>query len=273
MDWRPQVHHLVAMCACVCIQLSSAPVCGALVEKRVKSLFSFRTSCGQVARQMCHLAFTKWPLGARQNALENRQEGGGLFHLRVGAVLTQHSSRGWGSIFHLPCWACVNIAYRICVALYCVVLFCVVLCCVVLYVVLCCFVLCCLCCFPFVLCCVLLCFVVLFSFCVVLCCVVLCCAVLCCVVLCCVVLCCVVLCCVVLCCVVLCCGTSVEMVYDLLHYLACLNVPASIHPHMRCFVEILHKTVYNIKMKWEPGASSIDWCDARMHASPIVILP
>ena len=52
-------------------------------------------------------------------------------------------------------------------------------------------------------------------------------------------------------------------------YIVLCNVPANMHPHMRCFVEILHKTVYNIKMKWETSATSVDWCDARMHASPM----
>ena len=136
------------------------------------------------------------------NTLENRLRGPVFFTSRIGAFLTQHST-GWGGISHLPCWACVNIAYRICVVLCCVVLCCVVLCCVVL----CCVVLCCVALRCVVLCCVVLC-------CVVLCCVVLC-YVLFCVVLCFVVcvafllyyvvLCCVVflLCCVVLCCVVL----------------------------------------------------------------------
>ena len=131
----------------------------------------------------------------------------GGFHLCVGAVLTQHG-RGWGGIFHLPCWACVNIACRI---LCSVVLCCVVCCCVLFWVVLCCVVLCCVVRVAFLLCYIVFC-------CVVFCPVVLCCVVLCCVVLCCVVLCCVVLCCVVLCCVVSCCGTSVKMVHDLLHY-------------------------------------------------------
>ena len=70
----------------------------------------------------------------------------GIFHLRVGAVLTEHG-RGWGVFFNSR----VGSAYRICVALWCgvvcfvrVVLCCVVLCCVVLCcVVLCCVVLCC----------------------------------------------------------------------------------------------------------------------------------
>ena len=141
---------------------------------------------------------------------------GGIFHVRVGAVFTQHS-RGWGGIFHVLCWACVNIAYGICVVL--------------------CF--CCLCCFPFVLCCVVLCC---FPF--VLCCVVLCCVVLCCVVLCfvvcvaflCVMLCCVVffLCCVVLCCVVLCC----DLLFVLLSFcvVLCCVVLFSFCVVLCCFV-------------------------------------
>ena len=126
-----------------------------------------------------------------KSTLGNMQ-GGGIFHVRVGAVLTQHK-RGRGGIFHRLCWGCVNTSNS--VVWCCVVLCCVVLCCVVCCVLLCCVVLCCvvLCCV--VLCCVvcgvvlfliLFCFfvavscrVVFFFFFLVLCCVVLCCVVLC----------------------------------------------------------------------------------------------
>ena len=51
-------------------------------------------------------------------------------------------------------------------------------------------------------------------------------------------------------------------------YVVLCNIPSSLHPQMRKFIEILHKAVYNIKMKWEPSAPSVDWCDARLHTGP-----
>ena len=41
-------------------------------------------------------------------------------------------------------------------------------------------------------------------------------------------------------------------------YLVLCHIGSSLHPQMRKFIEILHKTVYNIKMKWEPSAPSVD---------------
>ena len=40
------------------------------------------------------------------------------------------------------------------------------------------------------------------------------------------------------------------------------------HHKLRQFVEILHQTIYNIKMKWEPTGVHADWCDTRPFSAP-----
>ena len=82
-------------------------------------------------------------------------QGGGIFRLCDGVVLTQWK-RGWGGIFHRPCWGRVNTSTTVVFVLLCGVSCGVVLCCVVLFIL-----------FSFVLCGVVL-------SCVVFCCVVLC---------------------------------------------------------------------------------------------------
>ena len=51
-------------------------------------------------------------------------------------------------------------------------------------------------------------------------------------------------------------------------YIVLCNIPFEIHPQVARFIEILHQSVYNIKMKWESCAESVDWCDARLHSTP-----
>ena len=55
-------------------------------------------------------------------------------------------------------------------------------------------------------------------------------------------------------------------------YLTLCNVPEHTHPQLRAFVEILHTTVYNIKMKWETTGVHCDWCDARLFSEPAMNL-
>ena len=51
-------------------------------------------------------------------------------------------------------------------------------------------------------------------------------------------------------------------------YLALCNVPTHTHHKLRQFVEILHQTIHNIKMKWEPTGVRADWCDTRPFSAP-----
>ena len=45
----------------------------------------------------------------------------------------------------------------------------------------------------------------------------------------------------------------------------CLYTPATFN---RLFVQLLRDVVYQTKLKWEPQAASVDWCEARMHTQP-----
>ena len=51
-------------------------------------------------------------------------------------------------------------------------------------------------------------------------------------------------------------------------YIVLCNIPPEIHQQLARFIEILHQSVYNITMKWEPCADSVVWCDARLHSNP-----
>ena len=51
-------------------------------------------------------------------------------------------------------------------------------------------------------------------------------------------------------------------------YLTLCNVPTHTHKQLQKFVEIMHQTVYNIKMKWETTGVHTDWCDARLSNLP-----
>ena len=51
-------------------------------------------------------------------------------------------------------------------------------------------------------------------------------------------------------------------------HLTLCNVPTHTHKQVLKFVEILHQTVYNIKMKWETTGVHTDWCDARLSSLP-----
>ena len=51
-------------------------------------------------------------------------------------------------------------------------------------------------------------------------------------------------------------------------YLTLCNVPTHTHHKLKKFLEILHQTVYNIKMKWETTGVHTEWRDARLSSEP-----
>ena len=55
-------------------------------------------------------------------------------------------------------------------------------------------------------------------------------------------------------------------------YMALGNIPIPTHTHaqLALFVELLHKAIYDIPMKWEPTGVTADWCDTRLLTSPSI---
>ena len=55
-------------------------------------------------------------------------------------------------------------------------------------------------------------------------------------------------------------------------YVTLGNVPIHIHTELALFLEILHHTIYGIKMKWETTGVAAAWCDCRLLTAPTLDL-